>query len=381
MAIYHLRMQPICRRQGRSSIAAAAYRSGVRLTDRQSGTVHDFRQRKDIIHRDIILPRGVGADWARDRERLWNTAEISERRLDARVAREFEVAIPTELPLERRLAAVLEFAGRLADRYGVVVDVALHRARENGDPRNVHAHLLMSTRVATETGLGEKSDFERPTAWLASQGLPSTREQLETVRSWWEQIANFHLESGGQTMRIDRRSHRDRKQVVASSRHVGAAATAMERRGSPHGRRRVNSETARRNAEIIVEKPNAILDLIGIERRRCGRLVITQILMRYVGDDHRLLRRAHKAVMNAHVESEAGRIATILSGLADQHLQLLAVGDEEGRKALRRREIKFVEAVRSSMRREPALEAALRKRRVSPIGSLNPDALDGSYRL
>lgn len=374
-------MQPICRRQGRSSIAAAAYRSGARLTDRQSGTVHDFRQRKDIIHRDIILPRGVGPDWARDRERLWNTAEISERRLDARVAREFEVAIPTELPLERRLAAVLEFAGRLADRYGVVVDVALHRARENGDPRNVHAHLLMTTRVATETGLGEKSDFERPTAWLASRGLPSTREQLETVRSWWEQIANFHLDSDGQTMRIDRRSHRDRKQVVASSRHVGAAATGMERRGSPHDRRRVNSETARRNAEIIVEKPNAILDLIGFERRRCGRLVITQILRRYVGDDHRLLRRAHKAVMEAHVESEAGRIATILSGLADRHLQLLAVGDEEERKAFRRREIKFVEAVRSSMRREPALEAALRKRRVSPIESLSPDALDGSHRL
>jgi MobA/MobL family len=73
-----------------------------------------------------VIPAGVDASWALDRSALWNAAERAENRKDARVAREFEIALPHELTPEQRLAATREFAQGLADRYGAAVDFAIH---------------------------------------------------------------------------------------------------------------------------------------------------------------------------------------------------------------------------------------------------------------
>ena len=66
----------------------------------------------------------VEAEWAQDRSTLWNAAEAAEKRKDARVAREIEVALPHELTADQRLELTREFAQGLADRYGVAVDFA-----------------------------------------------------------------------------------------------------------------------------------------------------------------------------------------------------------------------------------------------------------------
>ena len=126
MAIYHLSMKPISRGSGRSAVAAAAYRAAEVLENERDGLVHDFTRRSGVEHAEIVLPAGVAADWARDRSALWNAAEAAEKRKDARVAREIEVALPHEL--DRRAAARSDagFARELADRYGVAVDFAIH---------------------------------------------------------------------------------------------------------------------------------------------------------------------------------------------------------------------------------------------------------------
>ncbi|MBZ4138292.1 MobA/MobL family protein, partial [Escherichia fergusonii] len=89
MAIYHLSAKPISRGSGRSAVAAAAYRCAERLTNERDGLVHDFTRKQGVEHSEIVLPDGVGADWALDRSALWNAAEFAEKRKDARVAREF----------------------------------------------------------------------------------------------------------------------------------------------------------------------------------------------------------------------------------------------------------------------------------------------------
>ncbi len=76
-----------------------------------------------------------------DRSTLWNAAEFAEKRKDARVAREFEVALPHELSAEERLEAAREMAQELADRYGAAVDFAIHAPHEASDVRNHHAHI------------------------------------------------------------------------------------------------------------------------------------------------------------------------------------------------------------------------------------------------
>ena len=103
MAIFYCQMSVISRSTGRSAVASAAYRCAARLTNERDGLTHDFTRREGVEHCEIVLPEGVSADWALDRSALWNAAELSERRKDARVAREFVLALPHELDAEKRL--------------------------------------------------------------------------------------------------------------------------------------------------------------------------------------------------------------------------------------------------------------------------------------
>ena len=89
------------------------------MTNERDGITHDYTAKQGVGHAEIVLPEGSDADWARDRSDLWNAAEFAEKRKDARVAREFEIALPHELSAEQRLEAARELAQELADRYGV----------------------------------------------------------------------------------------------------------------------------------------------------------------------------------------------------------------------------------------------------------------------
>ena len=97
MAVFHLSAQIIGRGTGRSAVAAAAYRSGGRLVDAGSGMAFDYTRKTGVIHSAVLLPAGA-PDRLADRELLWNEVEGSERRKDAQLAREIELALPRELP-------------------------------------------------------------------------------------------------------------------------------------------------------------------------------------------------------------------------------------------------------------------------------------------
>lgn len=284
MAIYHLAMKPISRGGGRSAVAAAAYRSAERLTNERDGLTHDFRHRRGVEHSEIILPKGAEADFARDRSRLWNEAEAAEKRKDSRVAREIEVALPHELDVDERLALAREFAQGLADRYGVVVDLAVHSPHGGTDVRNHHAHLLLTTRKVEEDGLGEKSEFELENKKLAALGRPTSHDQLRDVRADWEERANRHLGGLGQDIRIDHRSHQARGIEIEPTSHMGVHATQMERRGKSVTRGRQDQDQGRRNARAIREKPEEVLSLITHEKSVFDRTDVARALHRYVDD-------------------------------------------------------------------------------------------------
>src|SRR5881275_2353335 len=103
--MFHLSVKPISRAAGRSATAAAAYRSGQLIVDERTGEVHDYTRKSDVVHSEILVPPGAPA-WAEDRTALWNAAEAAERRKDARVARDYEVAIPKELTREEGIELV-----------------------------------------------------------------------------------------------------------------------------------------------------------------------------------------------------------------------------------------------------------------------------------
>ncbi|MGZ2385458.1 Ti-type conjugative transfer relaxase TraA [Rhizobium brockwellii] len=297
MAIYHFSMKPIARSGGRSAVASAAYRAAERLTNERDGLTHDFSNRTGVEHAEIVLPARSSAHWAMKRSALWNAAERAEKRSDARIAREFEVALPHELTPDQRLVLTRAFALYLANRHGAAVDFAIHRPGEGSDIRNSHAHLMMTTRQLTEAGLGDKTLLERENRWLLANHLPPSQLQLKELRQAWEHLANTHLERAGLDIRIDNRSHLEAGITIEPTEHVGVHATEINRQGGAVSRVRISPQSAERNAETIRRRPDEILKLITNEKSVFNRYDIARALHRYINDDPRTFQNAFAAVM------------------------------------------------------------------------------------
>jgi len=234
--MYHLSVKPISRASGRSVTAAAAYRAGAEVIDQRTGEVHDYTRKRDVEFTEIVLPAGAPA-WATDRSELWSAAELAEKRKDARVGREYEVAIPRDLTREQGIDLVRAFALDLSERYGVAVEFSVHR----DDPRTwdgtekgfdgYHAHVLTSTRQLGADGFGQKAAPELSDTERRKQGLGSGADEIERIRERWERVANQHLAQAGQDQRIDRRSLEDQGLEREPTQHLGPNVTALERRG------------------------------------------------------------------------------------------------------------------------------------------------------
>jgi ATP-dependent exoDNAse (exonuclease V) alpha subunit len=208
MAIYYLSVKSFSRsagRRGSRATSAAAYRSGERIRDSRTGAVYNHTQRKDVLHKEILLPEraasaGHAVDWARDRAKLWNAAEHAESRSNARVAREYTVALPFELDQPRQISLVRAFAHELAERYGCAVDIAIHAPRH--DPRNFHAHLLTTTREITPDGLGAKTAVELSGTERYKRGLPRAADEFIGIRERWATLTNEALREANVAARV-----------------------------------------------------------------------------------------------------------------------------------------------------------------------------------
>lgn len=280
MERFRLSMQkPVSRGLGHSSTAAAAYRAGMRIEDERTGEVYDYTRKRGVEHSELVMPDGVSR-WS-DRAEFWNDVERANRRADSIVAREIQLNIPHELPPEARRKLVSEFAQSIADRYGVAVDVAIHKPHgrvknpdrpaaddhAKADPRNVHAHLLISANQVSDQGIGKKCRELDPIAHQRSR----TENEAERMRTEWCDRCNDYLGrhygalgKAEEFVPLDHRSYARRGIDREPTKHLGRSATAMERRGIPtqlgDANRAIraayelgvlNREVARINAQII----------------------------------------------------------------------------------------------------------------------------------
>jgi hypothetical protein len=216
MAIYHLSASVIGRSSGRSATAAAAYRAACVVRDERTGEIHDY-SRKSGVEDALILAPDAAPDWARDRTALWNAVEVAEVRKDAQVAREITVALPSELSAAERRDLVegwarVELVGR-----GMIADVAFHEPHREGDQRNHHAHILLTTRSIGPEGFGPKVR-----EW-------NGKDQLAGWRESWAEAQNRALERAEIDERVDHRSLVAQGRGDLPTRHLGPAATALER--------------------------------------------------------------------------------------------------------------------------------------------------------
>ena len=246
MSLYHLSVKVISRGDGRSAVAAAAYRAGEKLTCDHYEKIQDYTKKSGVEFTNIYAPENTNPELL-DRQTLWNTVEKVERRKDAVLAREFEIAFPCELNAEQRKQLLDELCQKLVEKYNVVVDAAIHAPHTDSgsDERNYHAHIMFTTRAINENGefaAKKYRDFSRDNG-------------TQTVCDWREDFAdlcNKHLEQAGFDQRVDHRSYKDQeKDYLEPTVHEGPAVTAMRRRG-------IDTEISLKNDEIKLRNADAI---------------------------------------------------------------------------------------------------------------------------
>jgi ATP-dependent exoDNAse (exonuclease V) alpha subunit len=227
VAIYHFQVRVVRRSKGQSAVAVAARRSGERLYDRLRGLhVRPDSGGSAPTFSAIMLPADAPA-WMSSREELWNAAEASEKRVDAQLAREVEVALPLELGDEPAIALAREFVLQEFIQRGMIADLTI---RLGG--HNPYANAMLTMRSVTPAGFGRKV-----IAW-------NRRELLTQWRQQWADLANEYLGRAGYQVRIDHRRKRDQAgQEMAAAVHLGKAARAMQRRGLKHARLQRLEET------------------------------------------------------------------------------------------------------------------------------------------
>jgi ATP-dependent exoDNAse (exonuclease V) alpha subunit len=254
MAVYFLNLKTFGRSGGSSAPSAAAYRAGERIRDERTGRTYDHTDRQDVMHKEIVLPSRYAEEdmaWARDRASLWNTAEEAESRKNARVAREYLVALPVELTPGQRLGLARAFSQELSDRYRFVVDLSIHAPRDfpGSDPRNFHAHLLATTREVTTTGLAAKTTLELNDANRQKLGLGPAINELLYVRERWASVTNEALRNAQVAVCVDHRSLEAQGIDREPHLHIPRVAFEMERRGY----RSVFAERLREEHELRVQ--------------------------------------------------------------------------------------------------------------------------------
>ena len=172
--LFRLEVKPVSRANGSSAVAKSAYGAGERLVDLRTGRVHDFRRKCGVFRDDLsIVGPALMPKEMLNRRVLWNAAEICEKRQDARVARLWLLSLPHELSHAERLAIVQEFAAWLVDKFGVVVDVAIHAPDKDGDPGTTMP--ICSARRARPdlAASGRNPSLSYPTPTDGSVGCPS----------------------------------------------------------------------------------------------------------------------------------------------------------------------------------------------------------------
>ena len=269
MAIYHLTAKIIGRSQGRSAVAAAAYRSASELHDQRQGQSFDYSDKPHVVHSEIILPEGAPA-WMADRSQLWNAVELGEKRKDSQLAREVEFAIPQELNQAEGIALAREFVQREFVARGMVADLNVHWEEDNP-----HAHVMLTMREVNGQGFGYKA-----TAW----------DKVALLKEWrkhWADLANQHLLRAGYDMHIDHRSYQDQGVVLEPTSHLGKAVDEMRARGEYAERAQRLEEVRARNAAKLEAKPEIVFDNLTRRQSTFTRRDMAREVFRYIDDGER----------------------------------------------------------------------------------------------
>ncbi|HGM8612520.1 TPA: MobQ family relaxase [Streptococcus pyogenes] len=270
---FHFSVNIISRGKGKSAVASAAYISGEKIKNEWDGVTHDYTRKEKVLVKNIILPDHIPKEF-NDRSTLWNKVEMAEKNSNAQLARQFIIGLPKELTLSENKNLVERFIKENLTSQGMIVDYAIHDESQDKNG-NIHCHIMTIMRPINEKGeflAKSKKEYildEKGEKVLNKNGKPKTRKvELTTwndkgnVEKWrgnFSDLCNEYLAKNNIEKRVDHRSFKRQGIKQIPTIHLGASASAMERKG-------IRTEKGDINREI--KKQNELLKNIGNEIKK-----------------------------------------------------------------------------------------------------------------
>ena len=240
IAIYHFSVKIVSRGKGANVVAKAAYISGEKIKNEYDGTIHDYRRKREVLHKEILLPDNAPPHFKK-RSVLWNAVEKSETRKNSQIARHIDAALPVEISHSEQIDLVRHFCQQCFVSNGMCADFAIH---DKGDG-NPHVHILLTTRNVSEQGFTTKNR-----SW-------NDKSLLLEWRKLWADWCNHKLYFVSDK-RIDHRSYAAQGISKIPQKHLGAAACEIEKKG-------YRTDKGSYNQKIILENTNAEIKMLNRE--------------------------------------------------------------------------------------------------------------------
>lgn len=254
MSLYHLSVGIVGRSGGKSSVASFAYQSRTKIEDKETAIVYDYRQKgkKDPVLQqgEFFTDKMLQNDFCRTGADFWNEVQKKENRKNSQFARDFDIALQSELSLEDNLNCLTEWYSENFLSRDIGGTYAIHGAHEGADGesnKNIHAHVMCATRKLTADGWGEKD----------RDG--NDREFLKQARSSWARIVNNKFQELGMEERIDERTLEEQGIDREPQQHQGVTATAMTRKGKTPDRKKYKNQEQEEKVEVTEEELQAEL--------------------------------------------------------------------------------------------------------------------------
>ena len=344
IAIYHWNIGIVSRGKGKSAVAAAAYRSGEKITNEWDGMTHDYTRKGGVVHTEIMLPPHAPPSFS-DRSTLWNSVELYEKAGNAQLAREIDAALPIELSREEQIRLVREYCSSQFVSRGMCVDFVIHDTN-SGNP---HCHIMLTMRPLDERGAwAAKSKKEYD---LDENGerirLPSGRYKTHKIdltgwndkdntllwRKAWADYTNDFLERNGSPERIDHRSNAERGIDEIPTVHMGVAACQMEKKGIATEKGELNRSIQKTNRLIreiraqIGKLKEWIADLFKARETAPKQPPqspnLANLLMKYLSVQREKSRKYSQSWQRQHATDELKTIAAAVNYLSEHGISNL----------------------------------------------------------
>ena len=233
--------------RGRSAVEQSAYISRTTLYSEYYGQKFYPKYAEDLVSTGVLIPDHAPREYL-DHSKLWNSVEKVEKHAKAQLARLLKYSLPNWMSYELADKVMRDFIRRNFTDKGMCAEYAIHDSVNHKGERNLHIHILLTTRPILENGeWGEKSrkvykydkdgnkikkkngrydcTTEKTTDWDDKGNAKKWREDL--VRAFNDVAEEIGIEDE----RWEWKSFKDRGLDIKPTIHLGEKATALERKG------------------------------------------------------------------------------------------------------------------------------------------------------